>query len=181
MANEFTTLCIRTLKARMEEECPNYNWDTERRLPVSDGTASIDICGEDTKSVLIELEMHRGHPENNAGKLLGMNRRGDLLVLHIFSPYYEVTPRYEQASFCEHVLPGQFSEVGISYKTCRWNLDKFPNVRKACQVLPDSKKDFPPDNEIGEAIEELAKELKQVILQWEIEKTPRSSNELQLS
>ena len=181
MADEFTTLCIKTLRERIEEECPNYTWVTEKRFEVSGGTASIDICGENTKSVLIELEIHRGDPRNNAEKLLRMNRRRDVLVLHIFSPYYEVTPHHKFASFCEHILPEQFGKVGISYKTLRWKLDKLPNVRKACQVLPDSRKDFPPHSEIKEAIEELAKDLKQLILEWETQKTSRSSNELQSS
>jgi len=181
MANDFTTSCIRTLRARLEEECPNYTWNAEQSLQASDGIARIDICGENTKSVFIELEIHRGDPRNNAGKLLGMDRCGESLVLHIFSPYYETTPHYEKARFCEHVLPEKFGKVGICYRTLRWSLDTFPNVRRACQVLPESRKDFPPDDEFRGAIEELAKDLKQLILQWDAQKVSHTSNDSELS
>ena len=169
MANEFTTLCIDSLRPKLEESYPNYAWVTERSLNIENARISIDISGENTKStILIEFEMHRRRPDYNAGKLVKMEPEKETLIIHIFSPFYEVGTYHKRAKFCEEIMSEQFNKKkNITYRTFRWNLDGLHTVRKACQVLPDSKKEFPSDKDIDEAIIMLTKDLKEIIAKWE--------------
>ncbi len=173
MADEFTTLCVNSLKARMEEY-RKYTWYTEQSLnDINNARMSIDIYGEAPESrIIVEFEMCRRRPDNNAYKLLNLGTGKKQLILHIFSPFYEVNPHYKWANFCEKVLPAEFKKANVTYATYRWNLDKLPIVRKACQVLPNSRKEFPPVKDIEDAITTLAKDLKAIISRWETGETP---------
>ena len=172
MADEFTTLCIKSLKEKLEEEFPNYDWCTEQTLKNTESRISVDIYGENDRSIIIlEFEMYRRRPDNNASKLFDFKEilmRKKVIIIHVFSPFYEVKPHYRRAKFCETILPEQFRQRNINYATFRWNLSKFPDVHKKCQN-PDV--DFPPEKDIQKAITTLARALKEIIVKWEIEES----------
>lgn len=168
MANSFTTLCVDILKTTMERACPGYDWYAEQSVSVDGARISVDICAAKGESrVYIEFEMHRRHPDRNVYKLIKMATGKKSLILHIFSPFYEVGTYYSRTRECETTVRDGLRKEGIPYVPLRWDLDSCPSVRKACQVLPESSDHFPPDNEIKGAIAELAKELKAHISDWE--------------
>lgn len=179
MANDFTTLCQEILKRKLRIGCPNFEWGTGKRFRSSGkgwSWVEIDVYGENVGFIVcIEFEMHRRRPESNAVKLFELleGSRGvypfagtKILIIHIFSPFYEVGPFFKRSNWCEVIIPDRFNSIDVTYRTFRWNLERFPQVRKACQVLPDSKNDFPPSAQLDEAISTLAKELGRVISKW---------------
>jgi hypothetical protein len=173
MANPFTTLCQDSLKKKLKSECPYFEWSREKRLT----SIYVDIYGAKVGSVVcIELEMYRRQPDSNATKLWEffegsrdiypfVGRR--ILVVHIFSPFYEVGPFFKWSNFCEVMMPEKFKSRNVTYMTFRWNLDRFPKVRKACQVASNSQKDFPPQGQLDMAISTLVKDLGRIIREWE--------------
>ena len=170
MADQFTTYCEDVLWKSMEMHCPSYAWWVRRSLTVNGQRVVVDVYGEHRqaeRTVCVELEVHRGHPQMNAVKLAKADKDTELLVLHVFSPFYEHgTPRTWRQE-CETLLREGLQRNGISYVTLPWKLSHVPSVERACQVLPQSSNHFPPDNEIRGAIDELAKELKAHISDWE--------------
>ncbi|MGA8848988.1 MAG: hypothetical protein WB564_04090 [Dehalococcoidia bacterium] len=179
MASDFTTSCQEILKRELRTTCPDFEWDIEKRFKSSGkgwDSVKIDIYGENAGFVVcIEFEMQRRNPQFNAVKLFQLLEGSrdvhpfagtKILIIHIFSPFYEVNPFFKQKRGCEVIMPGKFESIDVTYRTFRWNLDGFPEVRKACQVLPDSKNDFPPSAQLDEAISALAKDLGRIIGEW---------------
>jgi hypothetical protein len=170
MANEFTDSCIRVLKQNLVNELPNYAWVIEKPFANNKSRISIDIFGENDKSfVLIEFEMGRRKPINNALKLVDFvdvfTKKKNLLI-HVFSPFYEVKPHYSQLVKCEQLLPVGLSRMNVDYVAIRWDLDQFPMVRKKCQNLDF---DNPLETELKEAISALTGDLKVIVPKWDIQ------------
>jgi hypothetical protein len=179
VASDFTILCQEMLKKELQIRCPNFEWETGKRIESRGRNwkwVEIDIHGENAGFVVcIEFEMHRRNPQSNAAKLhellKGLRdvqpfKPREILIIHIFSPFYEVGPFFEQSNWCEVIMPHMFESIGVTYRTCRWELDRFPEVRKACQVLPASKNNFPPSAQLDEAISALAKDPGRIIDEW---------------
>jgi len=179
MASDFTTSCQEILKRELWTTCPNFEWKIGKRINSSGKVGKwvdIDIYGENTGFVVcIEFEMHRRNARDNAGKLFELleGPRGvytfaerKILIIHIFSPFYEVDPHFEEPYWCEQIMPGQFESIDVTYRVLRWNLCRFPKVCTACLRLPTSMNDFPPSAQLDEAISTLAKELGRIISKW---------------
>jgi hypothetical protein len=179
MAHAFRTLCQEKLQKELQIRCPNLEWETGKRIESSGKNwkrVEIDIYGENAGFVVcVEFEMHRRNSQDNALKLFELLEGSQdiylwkgkkVLIIHIFSPFYEVDPHRNQLKGCEAIMPKKFESIGVSYQTFRWNLDRFCKVCKACLTLPDSKNHFPPSTELDEAISALAKELRGIIDKW---------------
>ena len=170
MADQFTTYCENVLWTSMERHCPSYAWSVRRSLTVNGERVVVDVYGEHRqaeRTVCVELEVHRRRPQMNAVKLYRAGKGTELLVLHVFSPFYEDGTPLTWRQDCETLLRAGLQRKGISYVTLPWKLSHLPSVEWACRVLPPSSNHFPPDNEIKKAIDELAKELQERISDWE--------------
>ena len=179
MAHRFTIQCLNGLKSRLESDFKSVQWDTEKRFQ-STGVAwtwvDVDIYGDNAESVIfIEFEMYRRNPEDNAvklGELLTQRRNAapfaqkEILVLHVFSPFYEVDPHLRKSNLCEGVMPVKFRALGATYATCRWRLGQFPEVLKACQSTSNAD-NFSHNTQLDQALDMLAKDLGNMIRDWQ--------------
>jgi len=101
MSDELTKQCVKELTDYLGSLQPQYSWTNEHRIEVGRAYTQIDIFGRERhmtageQIILIQFEMHRGHPGDNAVKamelLAGNARLSDkrALILHVFSPWYE--------------------------------------------------------------------------------------------
>lgn len=156
LVGEFADEVRDGIRDALAERCPDYAWETERRLR----RTPIDAVGEtDTRFVAVELEWRRADPANNTAKLFYYLSEGDLAdyesiaVCQVFTGYYDLQSG------------GYSSKREVAEFVGRRTSDSFENVTYDAFDLaidPPKRGGTRPDG-WREAVAMLAEELEEVV------------------
>jgi hypothetical protein len=104
------------LEAALAEQMPSLSWSTERYV----GRTPVDVAGEGSSLLLVELEWRRADPSNNAVKLFRHLESGEISgpvrVAQIFTRYYDlasggISSKRENAEFVGRRVAATFEDV----------------------------------------------------------------------